>query len=521
MKAVAYCRYSSDNQREESIDAQIRAIKDFCLKESIDLINIYVDEAKTGTNDSREQFIEMIHESNKKKFNAVVVHKLDRFARNRYDSAFYKKKLSENGVKIISVLERLDDSPESIILESVLEGMAEYYSKNLSREVMKGMKETALDCKHNGGIPPLGYDVDKSTNKYIINQNESLAVKKIFDLYLNGYGYGSIAENLNTNGFTTKLGKHFTKNSIRDILINEKYTGIYVFNKRAPGKKNHYYKDEDKIIKIEGGMPQIILKEVFEKVQKKINSNIRGPRVASSNEGYLLTGKIFCGKCNSSYTGAGYRGGRRGKKYYIYQCTSKKNKHCDNKDIRKDLIETFVIDQLKKNIFGNERIDELTEEIIDYIIKTRENNTSLLKHFQQKKDFLKNKINKAMDLLLDGIINKDTIQTKINDMQQELNLCIDKINEIQSANLDWINKEKIKLFLEHSKNSLDSQDYNVKLKIIDTFVDQVIIFDKKINIKFKLDFYSTTSESGKVGGGEGSRTPVRNHILKNFYGCSL
>lgn len=504
MKAVAYCRYSSDNQREESIDAQIRAIKEFCSKESIDLIKIYTDEAKTGTNDNREQFVEMIHDSSKNKFNAVIVHKLDRFARNRYDSAFYKKKLNENGVRIISVLEHLDDSPESIILESVLEGMAEYYSKNLSREVMKGMKETALNCKHNGGIPPLGYDIDKTNNKYITNQNEALAVIKIYNLYLNGYGYGSIAEQLNQDGFKTKIGRCFSKNSIREILLNEKYTGIYVFNKRAPGKKNHYYKPEDKIIKIDGGIPQIISKEVFAKAQKKMESNIRGPRMASANEGYLLTGKIFCGKCNSSYTGAGYRGGRNGKKYYIYQCTNKKDKLCDNKAIRKDLIETFVISQLKANIFNDAKIDELADDIIKYILKTKENNTSLLKHFQQRKDFLSVKINNAMDLLLEGLINKDTVQSKINEMQNELNSCIDKINEIRSANFEWINKEKIRLFLIHSRNSLDSQDFNVKLKVINTFVDKVIIFDKKIKAKFKLDFYSTTWESDKVGGGEGS-----------------
>lgn len=521
MRAVAYCRYSSDNQREESIDAQIRAIKDFCIKESIDLTRVYVDEAKTGTNDSREQFIEMIHDSNKKTFNAILVHKLDRFARNRYDSAFYKKKLSENGVKIISVLERLDDSPESIILESVLEGMAEYYSKNLSREVMKGMKETALDCKHNGGIPPLGYDIDKNTNKYIINNNESLAVNKIFNLYLSGYGYGAIAEHLNNDGFKTKIGRSFSKNSIRDILLNEKYTGVYVFNKRAPGKKNHCYKDKDQIIKIDGGMPQIIPIETFSKVQEKMNSNIRGPRVASSNKIYLLTGKIFCGKCNSSYTGAGYRGGRDGKKYYIYQCTNKKDKLCSNKDIRKNLIEDFVLNQLKNNIFSDDKIEKLSVEIIEYIRKTREDNTTLLKHLHQQKDLLSKKINNAMDLLLEGIISKDTVQTKINGMQCELDSCLQKINEIASTDLDWINKEKIKSFLVFSKNNLNSQDYNVKLKIINTFVDKVFIYDKKINVQFKLDFYTSTMESGKVGGGEGSRTPVRNHILKNFYGCSL
>lgn len=488
----------------------------------IDLLKIYVDEAKSGTNDNREQFLELIADSNKNKFNIVIVHKLDRFARNRYDSAFYKKKLKENGVKLLSVLERLDDSPESIILESVLEGMAEYYSKNLAREVMKGMKETALDCKHNGGIPPLGYDVDIHTKKYIINENEALAIRKIFELYLLGYGYSSISDELNCYGYKTKVGKPFTKNSIRDILFNEKYMGVYVFNKRAPGGKNHIYKEADQIIKIKGGIPAIVSEEIFIKAQKKLNSNSKGPRAVNIKEYYLLTGKVFCGNCNSAYTGGGYRGGRGGKKYYIYQCTGKKNNKCSNKDIRKDLIESFVIEQLKQNIFNDDSIEKLCSEIITYINKTQQNNKEDLTFLTQKKESLSNKINSAMDLLLEGLINKDTVYKKINDLQSELNICIDKIEQLKENDLNWVDGKKIKLFLIHSKNSLEDADNLVKRKVIETFVDKIIIQDSKISVTFKIDIYPTKKvESGKFGGGEGSRTPVRNHLHKNFYGCSL
>ena len=171
MKAASYCRYSSDNQREESIQAQSRAIKEYANKEKIQIVKIYTDEARSATTDNRPGFLQMIKDSEMRIFDLVLVHKLDRFARNRYDSAFYKRELKQNGVKLKSVLENLDDSPESIILESVLEGMNEYYSANLSREVMKGMKETALQCKHTGGKPPLGYDVAKDKT-YVINEQE-------------------------------------------------------------------------------------------------------------------------------------------------------------------------------------------------------------------------------------------------------------------------------------------------------------------------------------------------------------
>ena len=140
-----------------------------------------MDEAKSATTDKRPAFQQMIEESNEGKFDIVLVHKLDRFARNRYDSAIYKTKLKKNKVKVYSVLENIDDSPESVMLEALLEGMSEYYSKNLAREVMKGMTENALQCKHTGGKPPIGYDLDEN-KKLIINEQEAKAVKLIFKL---------------------------------------------------------------------------------------------------------------------------------------------------------------------------------------------------------------------------------------------------------------------------------------------------------------------------------------------------
>lgn len=137
---VAYVRYSSDNQREESIDAQIRAITEYADINGYTITGTYADHAKSATIDKRPAFQQMIKDSNKHEFQYVIVHKLDRFSRDRYDSARYTAKLQKNEVVLISVLENIDGSPESVIMESILVGMAEYYSKNLVREVSKGMK---------------------------------------------------------------------------------------------------------------------------------------------------------------------------------------------------------------------------------------------------------------------------------------------------------------------------------------------------------------------------------------------
>ena len=181
-RVALYARYSSDNQRSESIDAQIRAMRAYCQHHNYIIVETYIDEAKSATTDKRPSFQQMIKDSENKTFDILLVHKLDRFARNRYDSAIYKRELKKNNVLVYSVIENLDSSPESIMMESVLEGMSEYYSKNLARETMKGMKETALQCKHTGGTAPLGYDVDPITRKLVINEYEAESVRIIFDM---------------------------------------------------------------------------------------------------------------------------------------------------------------------------------------------------------------------------------------------------------------------------------------------------------------------------------------------------
>ena len=232
-RAVFYGRFSSNNQREESIDAQLRAVEDFARKNSYELVGNYADKAKSGTNSSkRSEFLRMIKDAEWGLFEVVIVHKLDRFSRDKYDSALYKRKLKQCGVRLISVTEQLDDSPESVILESVIEGMAEYYSKNLARETLKGLKENGYKALHNGGKPPLGYDVN-SEKKYIINEREAESVRLIFDMYTTGYSQSEMVNELNERGFKTKLGTIFKSNSIHSILTNEKYTGVYVYNKSA------------------------------------------------------------------------------------------------------------------------------------------------------------------------------------------------------------------------------------------------------------------------------------------------
>jgi len=163
MKAVIYARYSDSHQREESIEGQLRECKSFAEKNGLTLLTTYIDRAISGKTDARPQFQKLIKDSAKTLFDVVIVWKLDRFARNRYDSSHYKRILRKNGIKVISATEPISEDSTGILLESLLDGYAEFFSAELSEKVKRGMNENALKCKWNGGGIPIGYALTRTS----------------------------------------------------------------------------------------------------------------------------------------------------------------------------------------------------------------------------------------------------------------------------------------------------------------------------------------------------------------------
>ena len=265
MLGFGYCRYSSHMQDEKSIEQQKMEIEEYANRNNIQIIKYYCDEAKSGTKNDRDGFQNMISDACKsKEIECVLVWKTDRFARNTQDSLMYRNKLKKHGTKLISISQPIDDSsPEGKLMSIMLAGMDEYYSENLASNIRRAQKLKAKSYEFNGGTAPLGFDiVDKH---YVINEKEATIVKKIFNMYISGYGLLDIADTLNKAGYTTKKGKLFGKNSIYEILSNEKYIGTYMFNKSY--RHDRHTKRDDTII-IEDVLPAIINKEDFNKVKE-------------------------------------------------------------------------------------------------------------------------------------------------------------------------------------------------------------------------------------------------------------
>lgn len=312
--AVVYARYSSDRQREESIEGQLRECREYAAKNGIKIVHEYIDRALSASKDTekRLEFLHMIQDSNKRQFGAVLVWKLDRFARDRYDSAHYKHILKKNGVRIISATEPISEGPEGIILESVLEGMAEYYSAELSVKIKRGLKENALKGVNNGGRTAFGYQLkgDKGGPKhYEPDPLTAPIVREIFHRYADGDEIKDIRDDLNARGFTTNYGGAFRYTTLSVMLGNRLYIGEY------------RYSD----VVVENCIPALVDKTTFDTVQRRRERNKRAPAAKKATDQYLLTTKLFCGDCGSPMAGESGTG-RNGTTHRYYKCMSAKRK---------------------------------------------------------------------------------------------------------------------------------------------------------------------------------------------------
>jgi site-specific DNA recombinase len=517
-RAAMYVRYSSSNQREESIDAQIRAIEDYCKRKGYIIVKIYSDEAKSATTDDRADFQKMIHESALGLFDVLIVHKLDRFARNRYDSAFYKRKLKFNKVVLESVLEQLDNSPESIILESVLEGMAEYYSKNLAREVRKGLTENANKAVHNGGRPPYGFKINPETKLLEIDQEKAHAVQIFFESVKNNVSLATIAETLNNLGYRTQEGRRFSKNSFFGWAKNRKYIGDYVWNvassKDIDGHRNNNRKKpiDEQIIK-EGILPKIIDPELFQEVNNKMDERKRKPGTMKAKINYLLVGKVFCGNCGSPYNGNSYRNSKSKDNNLLtyYKCAGK----CGNTSVRKTDLEELVIKYLDQQCFSMDGIHEISERVQSLYKEYRENTLEEVEPIEKEIKELDSTIENWVLALGKGIKGLEDRIVEAQNRQAFLKNELERISIIQRTH--EINSEMIFNIIQEKKRSLFSSNEEDKKQVLQEYVDKITISPSKNINGFDVEIIYRVFN----GGGEGTCTPVSKNDHISVYACVL
>ena len=505
MNAVIYARFSSHNQTEQSIEGQLKTCYEFAQKNGYTIVGEYIDRAISGTTDARPDFLRMIEDSAKKGFQYVLVYQLDRFARNRYDSATYKAKLKKNGVRVLSARENITDDASGILVEGLLESMAEYYSAELAQKIRRGMAINAEKCLANGSNPGLGFKVAPDKH-YIIDEETAPIVVRIFEEYAAGKTVTEICESLNNQGVRTSRGAMFNKNSLRKMLQNKRYIGYYL------------YKD----IETPGGMPRIISDDLFYKVQEIMTKNRKAPARTKAKQEYLLTTKLFCGKCRDMMTGV--KGtSHTGAAYYYYKCNNAKKKQCDKKAVQKDYIEDLVIAECRKQLTPA-NIDKIAHEVVALCEREKDNTNlrrieKLMRENERKQ---RNLMSAVAECDIDSV--RKSLYVEIARLTTELDTLKNEY-AIEQAGAVSLTITEVKFFLTQLRKGR-ADDISYRKTLINVFVNAIYLYDDKLVIFFNSGDKPVTiddelldqieNSAGFVFGALGS-TKNKGHPLGGYY----
>lgn len=473
--AVIYARFSSDKQREESIDGQIRECRAFAEANEINIINTYIDRAMSARTDQRPSFLQMVKDSAKHLFDYVIVYQLDRFSRSRYDSAIYKHRLKKNGVKVLSAKENIKDDPSGILLESVIEGMAEYYSAELSQKVKRGMTENLLEGKWIGGIVPFGYELT-SENKLAISPATGHLVPEIYDKYLSGIKTTDILSKLNSLGIKTQRRCNFTRNSLNRILKNQIYTGTFTW----AGTSYPEY------------APALITQEQYTAMQNLFESRKRKSNTARRvSPQYALTGKIYCGTCGLPMTG--YCGkSHTGTTYYYYQCSSKNNKSekaarsqiaCDAKNISRDKLEKLVLDTTISILKNKDAVKCIADQCMTIQKAKLEHKPAEQLRLESQIKEIEKRLKNSVKAVENGLISQ-TITNNIETYEKQLTELNAQLDGLKlETHIIPITEEAVIYYLNQLTERANKKD-GYSLDTFDDFIRRVVVTGKRVDIYY-------------------------------------
>jgi len=478
MTGIIYARYSSDNQREESIEGQLRECNEFAEKNGIKILDRYVDRAYSALVDKRPAFQQMIKDSHKRVFDIVLVWKLDRFTRNAEDSAIYKAILRRNGVTVVSAMERISDDASGAFLENILVVMSAYYSADLAEKVKRGMTENALKCKYNGGGLPVGYVID--SNQYFqINPLIAPLVLEAFKRYTERGKVKEIVDWLNDKGVQTNRKKPMTINSVNRMLKNRVYIGEYHHGEHI----------------MPGGVPAIVPEDLFDRAQECLAKNKKAPARHKAEDDYLLTTKLYCGHCGVFMVGESGTSHTKLVHHYYKCVTVKKRRNCKKKTVRKNWIEEVVVQYAMQLINNDAVLDNVVREIMAF--QRRENTTLplLRKQFAETQRSIEKMLNAIQQGMFHESMRKrlDELET----MRDDLNIRILQ-EEMQKP---LLTEEKILFWLKKFRG-LDTTRKDHRQRLIDTLVNGVYLYDDKIVFMFN--------------GKDGSQTVTMDELKQNI-----
>jgi len=461
--AVIYARYSSSNQREESIEGQIRICTEYAKKKGYKITNQYIDRAMTGKNDNRPAFRQMLNDSDKGMFDVLLVYKTDRFARNRYDSAIHKTRLKKNKVQIEYAAEQIPNDSTAVLIEGFLENLAEYYSVNLSENTKRGKYENALKKKSNGGVTPVGYK--RIDGSLVIDEVKAPVVQFAFQSYIDGISYANIIKKARE-----RYGIKLSMSGLKLILQNEVYTGKYIYN--TYDGETFVYEDNHEAI---------VSRETYEKAKEKRLANKRSPNAGKGKRKYALSGLINCGECGGHViVSHSYKNGEPAF-FRLYCLNRKEHKNCNNPTRKMEIVENAVIEAIKNKILDRKTIKTLAEKACSL---QEDNSLDKLKELQTELKNVQKSKNNIIAAIEQGIITpttKDRLQ-ELEHLESDLQVKIATEKKSESKNLTAPEIEK---FLKKYCSG-NMQDETFRFELTHTFIKEILLFKDRFEITLKL-----------------------------------
>ena len=455
--AVAYARYSSAGQRDVSIDQQLQDIRAFAAREGYTIVYEYADRAKSGFKriENRTEFQSMLRAAENGSFDTVIAWKVDRFGRNRRESAIFKGQLADNGVSVVYAMEPIPDGAAGCLTEGMLEAIAEWYSRNLSENVKRGLHDNARKGIVNGGRM-LGYRVTPE-RKFRIDEAEGALVRRIFKLYSQGYSATAIAHILNEEGVLTAKGVQYRTSTIIYIIQNESYIGNY------------------KYCNMPISIPPIIDKDTWDLCQ--IQRQKRTKKWTKGAVDYLLSGKMYCGKCGSAVYGN--HSFSRGKMFAYYTCGTKKtNGPCNLPTRRKEVFEKMILDYLFDNLFTQYGMERFTNDVITTLKAQQEESPVGIQEAELRD--VNRRIENLNNAISEGIWMPSTMQL-LKDLTARSEELQKKITHQRVADRQTVSKDRILFYLH--KIADGKRDDPVFLKtMINGFINSITVYENWLRI---------------------------------------
>lgn len=480
-RVALYMRYSSQNQTEDSIAYQRRKILEFCAINRLYPVIEYIDEAYSGRSEQRPDFQRLLFDSmNAPTWRILLIFNLSRFCRNALIGIKCFRELRERGLEVTSVIENLPKTPEGRLMESLFHIFNEYASDINATHTHAGMTNRALKGSHCGGVPPLGFDIDKDTSRLILNATEAIVVKKIFDMYENNYSYADIADILNRDGYKTKAGNPFNKNSFDSILHQEKYTGTYTWNKRyqtsSNNKKNNRgRKQANEQVIITDGCPAIISKAQFDRVQNMLGNRLRVVKGTRTKKHYMLSGMelLKCAKCGANMYATTKNS--HGRLYEVYYCPNRKSHQCTEKDLHAKQLHELIATTLADDIISRNDIHAI-------LSLAKENNEySLLENKMIGNEIATRNVLRALETQYNDRLSeklqqltaeKEKIQVRMKEIESMYSIMGEsKLEEIRGKLVTLLiesNDQEVRAYLQNCIESIlvDDSDVTITLRVL-------------------------------------------------------